>query len=165
MCDTSVNRGLFALIVAINVYKNKGIRPLQGSVNDGNAFRKFLGETLHVPDDQVMMLVDDKATRAGILKAFFEHFIENSDIKRGDTIVFFFAGHGDRMEAPPSWQTGGVDGLMVETICPYDESTEEWGGDYVFGIPDRTFEGLIRRLAHEKGDNIVRGSVNAAESL
>jgi hypothetical protein len=36
----------------------------------------------------------------------------------------------------------------VEVICPYD---------VVFkgGIPDYTIAGLLRRLQHERGDNIV----------
>ncbi|KAH9931363.1 uncharacterized protein B0H18DRAFT_1142189 [Fomitopsis serialis] len=44
---------------------------------------------------------------------------------------------------------------MVELICPHDEGMPDEGGRPTIGIPDRTFGGLMRRLAHEKGDNVV----------
>jgi hypothetical protein len=78
--------------------------------------------------------------------------MQNSRIKKGDAMLFFYAGHGSRVEAPSGWLAG--DG-MIETICPCDERTRDPNDDFIHGIPDRTIDGLMRRLAFQKGDNIV----------
>ena len=68
-------------------------------------------------------------------------------------MVFFYAGHGSRVVADPGWL---ADGNMVETIVPHDEGSDDSEGNVIYGIPDRTFDGLMRELAFRKGDNIVR---------
>ncbi|KAH9923544.1 caspase domain-containing protein [Fomitopsis serialis] len=143
---------IFALVIAIDNYQNKSITPLQGCVNDGNDFVKFLTETLGVPLARIVKLVNEDATREAILRNFQQHLISNSDINRGDAVVFFYAGHGDREKAPALWSIRKGD--MVETISPYDVQTKN-GQEAVHGIPDRTFDWLMRRLAQEKGDNIL----------
>lgn len=84
-------------------------------------------------------------------------------IAHGDLIFFFYAGHGDSVLPPKDWCP---EGGRVETICPYDMSAFRDGtpeldlrslGDKTFGIPDCTFNALMRMLlAANKGDNIVR---------
>jgi hypothetical protein len=49
-----------------------------------------------------------------------------------------------------------VGGNTIDTICPHDERTLDTNGNHISGIPDRTINGLLRRLAFTKGDNIVR---------
>lgn len=82
----------------------------------------------------------------------FMLLIEHKDIERGDAIIIFYAGHGSEAKAPPGWAS---DNGKIETICPYDEQTIA-DKKFVFGITDRTFNGLLRKLADAKGDNIVR---------
>ncbi|TFY58544.1 hypothetical protein EVJ58_g6350 [Rhodofomes roseus] len=181
---------IFALIVAIDKYLNPVIPDLSGCVNDGVDFRTFLEETLRVPSTNILSLLNESATRKNILTAFEGHLINNEAIHEKDVIFFFYAGHGDRVDAPAGWR---CEGQMVETICPFDQkafnttTTQPDGGtthhargtpgddsdgggtrhvrlenvrldgsdEMAFGIPDRTFKGLMRRLAYKKGDNIV----------
>ncbi|KAH9923480.1 uncharacterized protein B0H18DRAFT_878614, partial [Fomitopsis serialis] len=146
----------FALVITIDKYKDPKIAPLEGCVNDGDDFVDFLTETLQVPSKQIARLSNEKATRSEIFRRFEEHLISNPDISRGDALVFFYASHGDRERAPDGWTASQGD--TIETICPYDVHTTNRNGG-VNGIPGRTFDGLMRRLAHEKGDNIVSSFV------
>ena len=108
--------------------------------------------SLKVPEANVCTLTDENATREAILSSFQNHLIENPLIEKGDPIIFFFAGHGSRVKAPEEWETS--DG-KIETICPYDEGTQEKDKITVTGIDSMKINGLFRTLAGEKGNNIV----------
>ncbi|KAK7461776.1 hypothetical protein VKT23_008208 [Stygiomarasmius scandens] len=92
------------------------------------------------------------ATREAIISTFRTHLVKNPVIQKGDTIIFFYAGHGSRVSAPADWAT--VDG-QVETLCPHDEWMSDAKGVPIPGIPDRTINALLRTLANEKGTNIT----------
>ena len=143
---------LFALIITINTYQHGEIQNLTGSVNDGDAFQELLTSKLGVPPAHILRLSDEHATRERILQSFKAHLIDNENIRRGDAIVFFYAGHGSRVEAHSSWLARDD---FVETIVPHDEGGVNSKGEHIYGIPDRTFDGLMRVLASKKGDNIV----------
>ncbi|TFY51810.1 hypothetical protein EVJ58_g10370 [Rhodofomes roseus] len=145
---------IWALLIGINDYKHSKITNLRGCTNDCNDFYAFLRDTLGVPPSQIVHLDNAAATRKHILKAFFDHLIDNPAVERGDAIVIYYAGHGDRRDAPASWVAAGH-ADQVEMICPHDDGMLDTSGTPIFGIPDRTFEGLMRRLAYEKGDNIA----------
>ena len=121
-------------------------------MNDSTNVYKFLTETLHVDPHHIKYLRNEEATRERILSTFEEHLIENDNIKPQDPILFYFAGHGSYELAPVGWHTANN---MMETICPFDERTGT-ESERVRGIPDRTYDSLMRKLAFIKGDNIVR---------
>jgi hypothetical protein len=99
-----------------------------------------------------MLLTDKAATRIAILDTFRKHLTENNNVDAGDALIFFYAGHGSRVMTSDDWPA--TDG-KIETICPYDERKDE-NGQFIYGIPGRTMNGLFRRLAAIKGNNIVR---------
>ncbi|KAH9931372.1 uncharacterized protein B0H18DRAFT_848025, partial [Fomitopsis serialis] len=146
---------IWAFVVAIDVYQHSQIKNLGGCVSDGDDFCDYLTNTLRVPGNQTVRLTNERATRTHIIDTFFSHLIHNPNIERGDAIIIYYAGHGDRRSAPSSWNTTDGRLNMVELICAHDEGMPDEGGQPIIGIPDRTFGGLMRRLAHEKGDNIV----------
>ena len=141
-----VNDRLFALVIGIDDYYDEKIRNLRGCVNDSENFCTFLTESLHANPLHIKHLRDSEATREGILSAFEEHFINNTEIQRNDAIVFYFAGHGS-FEIP---QGEHLAGSKMESICPHDDRTRG-----VRGIPDRTIASLMHRVAVPKGNNIV----------
>jgi hypothetical protein len=112
----------------------------------------YFKEHFHVAN--IFRLYEDEATRHNIISGFRKDLIENDDIKYGDAIVFFFAGHGGRIRAPEHWET---DDAKIETICPVDQDIKSTLGIPVPGIPDITMHVLLRELAEEKGPNIVSG--------
>ncbi|KZT03693.1 uncharacterized protein LAESUDRAFT_331738 [Laetiporus sulphureus 93-53] len=144
---------MFALVIAIDRYRSDRIEDLAGCENDAKNIIGYLTGNLGVPPAHIKFLRNEEATREAILAAFQSHLLENPEIQNGDAIVFYYAGHGSRVESPREWLV--PDGNMIETICPHDESTEDVTGNVVCGIPDRTFSALMRRLAHQKGDNIT----------
>ncbi|KAI9461121.1 caspase domain-containing protein [Boletus coccyginus] len=145
---------IFSLVVGIDKYeyKSEGFGDLTGCKNDGKRFVNFLTEVLSVPLSQIVFLADEEATRQEIVNQFNQFLIENEDIQRNDAIIFFFAGHGSQLVAPQGWLT---DSNKIETLCSHDYRTTGDDGKEILGISDRAIDALMRRLAFEKGDNIV----------
>ena len=117
--------------------------------------RNYLTSRCGAPESHVVVLTNEAATRHGILSNFENHLVQNPRIKKGDAIIFYYAGYGSRIDAPSGWFTGDN---KVDTICPYDERTQDSNDKFIHGIPDRTIDALMCRLASHKGDNIVRAS-------
>ncbi|KAJ7314428.1 hypothetical protein DFH08DRAFT_431074 [Mycena albidolilacea] len=119
---------VFALVVGINNYiANDRLTPLRGAVNDAKTFQKYLVDRRHVPPSNILMLENEKATRAAILSASKSRFLENEQIPdHGDeTMIFFFAGHGRLVEVPGNRMAPDS---KVEAICPVDERTIDDAG-------------------------------------
>jgi Caspase domain len=144
---------LFGLIVGIDEYKSDEIRNLRGCKADAQSIVDLLSRKFHIRSSHFLCLANKRATRSAIIDGFQHHLIENRNIGRGDAILIFYAGHGSRAAAPKGWV---ADESKVETICPYDERTFDCYKKEIFGIPDRTIGGLLRKLCSFKGDNIVR---------
>lgn len=144
---------LFSLIIGINKYQDHsdGLEDLDGSVYDAKSIQQFLKDHLRVPDHHIRLLVDHQASRDAILSTFRSHLINNSNIKHGDPIVIYYAGHGARVPAPEGWPTD--DGLY-ESICPSDRNTLA-DGLIVPDIIDRQLGVMLVELANAKGNNIV----------
>ncbi|KAJ6530186.1 caspase domain-containing protein [Mycena capillaripes] len=144
---------LFAFIIGIDQYKSPSLVNLRGAVNDAHGFKDFLTQTLHVPESSIKLLTNGDATRADIIANFQTHLTKNRNIRAGgDIIIFFFAGHGSRVQAPPAFETSSG---WVETMCPYDEGTTDTAGNYIHGIPDYTLHWLLQQLAATKGNNLT----------
>ncbi|PPR00906.1 hypothetical protein CVT26_015516 [Gymnopilus dilepis] len=144
---------LFAVIFAINVYKDPAFRSrsLRGAEADAASFKAYFEEYLQVPSDRIIMILGKEATRAKIIRAFKR--LETDDrIQPGDPIFIFFAGHGSKAKAHERWEAGGP-GSEIQMLLPYDFSPGP--GHQVPGIPDRTIGALIDRIARAKGDNIT----------
>ncbi|KAJ7464441.1 caspase domain-containing protein [Mycena latifolia] len=145
---------IFALIIGIDKYKAQDqFVPLKGAVNDATLFRRFLLDDLHVPRSHIKFLQNRDATRHTILSKFASHFLYNPDIPANgkSAMIFFFAGHGSRVELPGYRLTSDS---HVEAICPFDERT--WiGGNYVQTIPDYVLAQLVHQLSQRKGNNIT----------
>ncbi|KAL4260054.1 Peptidase C14 caspase domain-containing protein [Pleurotus pulmonarius] len=143
---------MFALLVGINKYRSHGIKDLSGCVSDAESYRNHLTTSLHVPEENVLFLADEAATREGILNALKSQFLQNDKIRPQDAMIFAFAGHGAQVEAPDGWVT---DDMMSETICPHDESSEDDEAPHVYGIPDRTLWGIFHQIAQAKDNNNI----------
>lgn len=170
-----------AFIIGINKSESEEHKNLSGCVTDANSITQYLVQELHVPQEQILCLLDEQATRKGIIDGFRSHLIDNSNIKYSDPIVIYFAGeysagkdswvklmvwagHGAKVMAPEEWHSAD---RMCEMILPHDASWSDGREDFikgipaterktfVHGIPDRTLGALIYKLYELKGDNIV----------
>ena len=146
---------LFALIIGINEYESPNITNLLGAVPDAHAVLDYLQKHLRIPSSssQIRILLDNEATRAAIIDGI-KAFSLSDDIKKGDPILIYYAGHGGSADTPNGLEVGGTG--KIELLIPYDHSPPLVDGDLKYGIPDRTLGALLSHLANEKGNNIVR---------
>ncbi|KZV82915.1 hypothetical protein EXIGLDRAFT_754684 [Exidia glandulosa HHB12029] len=140
---------LFALIVGIDVYKHRsGFDNLTGAVADADDVCDFITTTLPV-DAQVSILRNEQATRTAIIGAL-SAMKTNDDIKRGDPILIFYAGHGAEVPAPRRWPQSMMQMLIPHNFLPSHPSTPEQRG-----ILDVTLGRYLEQLAKAKGNNIT----------
>ena len=88
------------------MYKSNNIRSLHGAVPDARAFAAYLKNRLGIPQDHVMILENESAMRAAVLKKLCS-LANDPRIQHGDPIVIFYASHGSEVAAPPGWEAGG----------------------------------------------------------
>lgn len=87
---------VYALVVGINKYEDKGIIPLNFAENDATAFATFLKDNKNSPirnSNNVMLLTGKQATGRNIRKAIYKHLVRKA-VQKEDTVIFYFAGHG-----------------------------------------------------------------------
>ena len=123
-----------------------------GAVPDADAMRDYLQDHLGVPRTQIRNLRDSEATRAAIINGI-KAFSLNDEIKEGDPILIYYAGHGGSADTPKGWEVGSTG--KIELLVPYDHSSPLEDTNPKHGIPDRTMGALLSDLASKKGDNIV----------
>ena len=107
-----------ALLIGIDAYQR--IKPLDGCVNDVNLMRDVLAGIFGFPHENMTMLVNDEATRAGILAAL-DSFVDS--VQQDDLVVIHYAGHGSQMTDREGDEPSGLD----STIMPVD--SEGWQGE------------------------------------
>ena len=139
----SSGSSLWALLVGIDGYK--AVNRLNGCVNDVEAMRTFLINQ-RIPEDHILVLTDQQASRAAILRTFEEFLINNPAIAFNDQILFHYSGHGSQMPDTTGVEPDGYN----ETIVPYDSRTQG-----IYDIPDKVLASLLARLATMKGTNIT----------
>lgn len=112
--------------------------------------KRYLEEYLDVPSDQIVLLIDQDATRLAIITAIAS-LANNPLIARGNPILIYYAGHGTQITAPEKWECGSPD-RQIQAIVPYDCTPS---GYDVAPIPDRSINGLLYAVSEKKGNNIV----------
>lgn len=95
----------YAIVVGIDQYHNKTIDSLQNAVNDARSVSKLLTKM----DFELVELYDNRATKKQIIQSFS---MITKNIKRNDSFVFYFAGHGQGFTLE--------NGERVGYIIPYD---------------------------------------------
>lgn len=136
---------LRALLVGIDTYQpearegdpspvpGRGFRDLHGAAGDARALAGLLEARYGFAREGISLLLDRAATRAAILGGL-EHLIEDS--RRGDVVLFYFAGHGSLVPNPTSEEPDRLD----ESLVP---------ADAVSGAPDlrdKELRRLINRI-------------------
>lgn len=134
-----------ALLIGIDDYESqvpagkaaptgRGFRNLHGAVRDAHALREMLLERFGFADEQVLVLTDSQATKQGILAAFRNHLIAPAG--PGDTVVFYFGGHGSRRRNTQNGESDQLD----ETLVPVDAGR---GAD---DLRDKELRSLLNEL-------------------
>jgi hypothetical protein len=84
----------WALIIGINNYQY--INPLSYACNDANAISDLLKDDFDFPNNQVIVLKNDQATKDAILRAY--HSLSQKAGHPDDRVLVFYAGHGHTLQ-------------------------------------------------------------------
>jgi hypothetical protein len=126
------NSRSLALLIGIDDYIH--VRDLRGAVNDVERVKTVLTGRFGFEPDNVTVLRNAQATRAGMLAAF-ETLI--SQAQTNDVVFVHYSGHGSRRLDDSNDEEDGWD----ETIVPHD--SREPG---IFDITDDEMNGIMTRL-------------------
>ncbi|MDX1421082.1 MAG: caspase family protein, partial [Rubricoccaceae bacterium] len=136
---SSPSRRKHALLIGINTYPNlTKYEHLKGCINDVRAMARLLEERFGFLEEDVTVLEDAEATRAGILAAL-DALADR--VGTDDVVVLFYAGHGSQVTDLEGDEPDGLD----ETICPYDTTRE--GGRNVDITDDELHAWILRVTA------------------
>jgi hypothetical protein len=111
MSSAPVETSKWAVLVGVDKYPN--VKQLTGCVNDVRVMRQTLVESFQFPEDHIILLADDQATRDGILSAMKELVAQ---VGKDDVVVFHYSGHGSQRTDLEGDEEDGLD----ETILPFD---------------------------------------------
>ncbi|KAG6918443.1 hypothetical protein DXG01_014624, partial [Tephrocybe rancida] len=147
-------QSLFALIIGIDVYKDTNVDNLHGAVKDTEGVVDFLiSNRVGISMDQIVKLLNEKATRKGILEAL-QNLAQNSAIDAQDPILVYFSGHGGEASPPPPWQTSSRNS-KIQMLIPHDFNPMGSNGNKVQGIFNITLSKFLNKIAANKSDNIT----------
>jgi metacaspase-1 len=103
-----------AVLVGVDVYERPDVPPLFGCANDVALVRHVLKEYFEVPNEDIRVVVNQRATKTNIV-----HRLRTMvrDAEPGDTLVFYFSGHGSQIRDRDGDE---LTDWLDELICPYD---------------------------------------------
>jgi len=111
---------MFALIIGIDIYKSNDVADLYGGVSDARAIESYLTDGLGVDKSRIRMLLNEEATRQGIINALVA-LRDNDDIEHGEAILIYYCGHGRETSVLNKWATDGTEKrIMIQTIIPQE---------------------------------------------
>ncbi|MCG8652683.1 MAG: caspase family protein, partial [Pirellulales bacterium] len=125
---------LFALIVGIDRTVSPKLRTLDSCLNDARLVASTLRNHFHVPQDHIVMLTNDQATRKGIRDAFQSHLVDRARARNASPdpsraeFLFHFSGHGSTVADQSGTQPDGLDEtiLSYEGRCPGVHDIRAW---------------------------------------
>lgn len=105
---------IYATFVGVNTHADDRIKELTGAVSDAVALWALFMDS--VPEMKSNILINEEATTENIKASFDEHL---SNIGCGDTLLFFFAGHGSPDHHLVTYDTNRND--ISESSIPMNE--------------------------------------------
>ncbi|KAK0213816.1 caspase domain-containing protein [Armillaria fumosa] len=171
----------WAVIIGIDAYRTN---PLYGCVADALLMKAYLEKDLSVPSDRIQLLLGMRSTsyddpsypsRENITKTLCS-LISNPNIKKGDNIIIYFAGHGSsyvcsqcsgaiktRKSIVPDVRATRTQGhrrvdafCPIEAICPIDRSlVDVKGSGMITDISDRELNTYLHEISRAKGNKIT----------
>jgi len=116
LAGENINLGVYhALLIGINQYQHPEFAPnLSTPMNDVYNVRDLLIRRYGFDNENVKLLLNDQATRAGILHALT--LFRDAPLGGSDNLLVYFAGHGYQ-------HPGTEDGFWIPSDATTDEST------------------------------------------
>lgn len=131
-----------ALLVGIDRYKK--VSHLAGCGNDVEDMKRLLIDRFEFSESDILTLVNEEATREGILTAFREHLIDQANAETA--VVFHYSGHGSQTVDLGGDESDSLD----ETLVPHDRGqVDPETGRVVRDISDDTLHELLSELSNK----------------
>lgn len=134
---------IWAVVVGVAKYNPEAAPPLNFSDDDAYQFYAFLKspEGGALPDEQVKILIDERATRQNIINTMREEF-EKADTS--DLIILYFAGHGVEGSFIPADYDGENNELEYEFM---NQILQDSKAKYKLCIADACHSGSLTDVA------------------
>ncbi len=100
------NKHAYAIVVGIEEYRQK-LPKVDFAVSDARLVSEYLTKVMGYPEENVVLLTNDKALQSDLTK-YFEKWLHNN-VEKGGTVFVYYSGHG-----APDPKTGGA------YLVPYD---------------------------------------------
>jgi hypothetical protein len=130
---------VWAMIVGINEYPH--VPKLKYAVNDALAFYEVLTRVNRIPEENITLLLDDKATLNNLRSALGTKL--KSRAGRDDMVIIYFAGHG---ATEPDTMSPDGDGLE-KYLLPYNADLKDL---YASALPTREISHIFRRIRSDR---------------
>jgi len=164
-----------ALLVGIDEYEAGYGAQSRGSKEDVRNMQRFIQKVWGYKNSEIKVLVDSKATKKAILRAFDNWLINGT--RPGDRVFFYFGGHGHRILDKSGDEDDGYDETIipVDGIQDHDSSIildddiavrlKHLRGREVMMIVDSAFSGTITDGLARKKPNMLTYSASAANQV
>lgn len=87
----------YAILVGVNDYKDDRIDDLRYSTSDAISIAELLTNDLGYDPKNVIVLLDENATRKNIVDTM-SYFIRDESISKNSQLLFYYAGHGSTVK-------------------------------------------------------------------
>ncbi|KAK0505503.1 hypothetical protein EDD18DRAFT_1400005, partial [Armillaria luteobubalina] len=166
----------WAVVIGIDAYES--ISPLKSSMTDAQSFWEYLTTNLGVPGIRIQLLLGSKKRTSPESSKFRDDpmypshvhittmllsLIDNPDIKKGDNIIIYYAGHGSSYQCSDYndvknadyHEIGPESTGYIEALCPIDHDTVDENGNTIPDISDREFNTILTLISQAKGNHIT----------
>ena len=103
-----------AVLVGVEIFERPEVPRLNGCVNDVLLVRRILKDVFEVPNRDIRVVVNERATKDAIVHRLREAVREADE---GDIVVFFYSGHGSQIRDRNGDE---LSDHLDELIVPYD---------------------------------------------
>src|SRR5687767_8865511 len=114
---------VIALLVGINEYHpDSKVSGLHGCANDVDIMSEYIRKNFPSdPETNIIVLKNEAATRTKVIEAFKQHLCNNAATKNGDTVLFYYSGHGSYAPSAKEFVALNEDSKgQDETLVLYD---------------------------------------------
>ncbi|MEZ5038399.1 MAG: caspase family protein [Saprospiraceae bacterium] len=142
---SKVESKIWLFSVGINTYKSENIANLDGCVNDVQSLSSFLRKRLAIPKSQCRTIINEEATRAGIISNFRAHF---QQLRDGDIAVFHYSGHGSWEYTHDAFVEAGLESVVGhnEVLVCHDSKLPG-----IYHIADKELRQLVSEVQYPAG--------------
>ena len=140
---------IYTFLVGIDNYPSP-ITPLQGCVNDIDAFEQYLHGRVRGNGDYVLQpphrLINEQATRQALIDGFRTYL---GQAKSDDVALFYYSGHGSQAPSPPEFWVIEPDRYNETLVCWDSRLDGQWD------LADKELAGLIAEVSQKDPHIIV----------